>query len=159
MANTTPFIFLCFLFFVRGFYAFQRSGLNGELIRAIGILIFIFGYFIDNTVLEVIGFIVFNVGWLILATYENQARKEIYRQTSVIDRLLGKFPKKQNQAKSQTAYDKLIGVVTGIMCLLSALTYYKRTASLDIADVLFIGMLGFAGIFFVIFSLFKKIQE
>jgi hypothetical protein len=154
----TFFTVLCFLFFVRGIYAYLRSGLNGELIRSIGILIFIFGSLIDKTVLEVFGFIVFNIGWLILATYENQARKEIYRQTTVAERLLGKLPRKQNQSKSQTTYDKVIGIVTGIICLLTALTYYKRTNTIDITDVLFIGMLGFAGVFFIIFSIFKKTQ-
>jgi len=145
-------LFLCF----RGIRIFLRARQTGELIGTAGIIIFVGSYFIQNVTLAIAGFIIFNLGWIYLVTIENDIRKALYRQTTMTQRLSGNIPKIEYNKSSATVYDTASGIITGVICVVLAVILFKKQQTADITDTTFIGMLGFAGGFFVIFSLLKN---
>lgn len=135
--------------------AFFRAGLKGELIRAIGILIILIYFFIQKNFLIIIGLIIFNIGWLILVTFENNKRQEIYKSTTAFDRLIGNVPI-INKKEFPKTYEKKTGVIIGIMCLLLSFIRVVTLKNIDSFEITFWGILAFGGIFLVVFSLFSK---
>ena len=77
------------LIYLRGVMIYLHSGLKGELIRALGIFIIMLAYSIDNIVWGAIGFITFNVGWLVLRLKENEYWKEIFGSLTYYERIIG----------------------------------------------------------------------
>lgn len=149
-------VICCSFLFLRGVRIFFRTGLKGELVRTIGILIFLIFYIMDNYKGQVAGFVIFSIGWLVLVTFENEIRREMYRQTSIIERLTGNMPKIQPENVISSKYNKTIGILTGIVCLLIAMTMYKRLMTAGVIEIIFIGVLAMGGILFITFNLFKK---
>jgi hypothetical protein len=149
-------LILCALFFARGIRIFLRSGLKGELIRTAGIILFLISYFIHNYLLAIAAFVIFNIGWLILATFENDARREIYKNTTVFNRLIGNIPKIIPRKAAPSTYDRTVGLLTGIICLLLAFILYKRIMPHESIQITFISVLAFGGIFFIVYSLFRR---
>jgi hypothetical protein len=149
-------VFLSSLLAMRGLRIYLRSGLKGEIVRTIGILIFIISSIIRNYQWQIVGLVVFNAGWIILVTLEDNTRKEIFRQSTMIERLTGNVPQILSESASATKHNRLIGVLTGICFLLIALTMYKGLSTVDTIEALSIVVLTVGGIFFIIFYLFKK---
>jgi hypothetical protein len=158
IAVSIPFIILCFLGALRGIRIYSRTGLNAELVKIAGILILISSFSIDNSALAIIGFVVFNIGFIFEVTIENAFRKELFSQITFTDKLIGDVPRLQygRTATTKYKYNKSIGLVTGLICLLLGLIYYQRLTKKEITDLIFPGLLAFAGIFFVAFSILQK---
>lgn len=135
---------------------YLRTGMKGELLIAIGGVILVLGVLIDNMFLGIGGFIIGNIGLIILATIEHDMRKEIYRQTTLIERLTGNVPKFRLGASSPRTYNRKMGIISGILCIVIALIYYKRQTTSQMIENVFILMLTFSGIFFIVYSLLKK---
>jgi hypothetical protein len=144
------------LFMIAGIRIYLRTGLKGELIRATGIMLILIAILIDNTISAIIGFIIFNVGWIILVTFEHDMKKEMYRQSTLIERLTGNVPKMSSSPQIPRTYNKKVGIATGILCLFIAFIYYRKLASSDFVEIVFILILALGGIFFIGFSLLKK---
>jgi len=145
------------IFVLRGLKIYLRTNMKGELVRTIGILIFLIFYGVHNYQGEIAGFIIYCIGWLILYTFENDMRNTLYRQTNILDRLTGNMPKKsENVILMPMKYNKAIGILTGLICLLIALTKYRRLTVVGAIDIIFIGFLTMAGILFIFYNLFKK---
>jgi len=133
-----------------------RTGMKGELLISIGGMILVLGGLIDNWLLGIGGFIIINVGLIILATIEHDMRKEIFRHTTLIERLTGNVPKITSGASFQMTYNKKMGIITGILCIVIALIYYKQQTASEVIETVFILLLAFTGIFFIVFSLLRK---
>ncbi|MEW6296037.1 MAG: hypothetical protein AB1467_07185 [Candidatus Diapherotrites archaeon] len=143
------------LFSIRGGKIYLRTGLKGELIRAIGIILIMISYHVDDIILGIIGFVIFNVGWLILVTFEGEICKEIYGNVRIYDRIIGNFPQLLDEREVRAA-SKTIGIVSGVLCFISAFEFYKRLESSDIIDIVNIVILIMAGILFVTYFILKK---
>jgi hypothetical protein len=118
---TYVFLAFCVFFLIAALRTFVRTGLKGELLRICGVVIFLFSYAISNIILGIVGFIIFNIGWIILVTIEHDKRKEIYRQTTFFYRLIGNVPLLREERIFPVAYKPIIGIITGICCILIAI--------------------------------------
>ena len=94
-------------------------------------------------------------------TFENEFRKELFSQVTFTEKLLGDVPKIKYEKNITTTYkyNKTTGLITGVCCILLSAFYFKRLTKYEITDILFPGLLFFAGIFFVIFSAMKKTKK
>ena len=149
-------MFLCLLISIRGVRIYLRTGLKGELIGGLGISILMLAYFGEDIILVIIGFVISNVGWLILFTYENELCREIYGKATIYERIIGDVPIILNENESRTAF-KLTGVLSGLICFLAAFELYKKPKTNDIVALVEIGVLILAGILFIFYYLFKKV--
>ena len=147
-------IFVCLLLIGR-FRIYLRTGLKGELLITIGGTLLIFGFILDNILLEICGFIVLNIGLIVLTTIESAMRKDIFGQTTVLERLLGNVPIIKKSQYRMPVVRKDIGIYTGIVCLILSIVLYKKLTTYDILEITFIGILASSGIFFIVFSIFK----
>ena len=148
-----------FLFSLRGIRVFLRTGLKGELVRTIGMLILLFFGMLENYQWGAIaGFVIFSIGWIILVTFENDKRNKIFRPLNYVDRLIGNVPKilPENENAVSMKYNKIIGVLSGIAFLLTALILYKRLTTFNVIETSVITIMALWGISFIIFYLFKK---
>jgi len=149
-------IFGSLLVSIRGIRVYLRTGLKGDLIRSVGIFIFMFSYYVDDIILGIIGFVIFSVGWMILVTFEGELSKELYGQVTIYKRLIGDFPQILDDKASRNAY-KIMGVTSGVLCLLIAFEFYRQKTN-DIIELVEIGVLIFAGILFIAYYLMKKVD-
>lgn len=135
---------------------FIRTGLRGELIRSIGIASFLISYLANNNVLLIISFIVFNIGWIILVTIELEKRKYVFSNTTIIDRLFGNVPNIRIVKFDYKNFNKTSGVASGVVCILIVVLAFLNKWIISDIDAVFYGMIFFAGIFFIVFSLTIK---
>jgi len=149
-------IFGSFLVSIRGIRVYLRTGLKGDLIRSLGIFIFMLSYYVDDIILGIIGFVIFNVGWMILVTFEGELSKEVYGQVTIYKRIIGDFPQILDDKASRNTY-KVMGVTSGVLCLLTAFEFYRQKRN-DIIELVEIGVLIFAGILFISYYLLKKVD-
>ena len=156
-----PLIVFLVLGVLRCLRIYSRTNLNAEIVKAAGILIMIASFSIGGVVLPVIGFIIFNIGFIMTVTFENEFRKELFSRVTFTEKLLGDVPKIKYSKNITTTYkyNKAVGLITGICCILFGLFYFKRLTKYEITDILFPGMLFFAGIFFVLFSALQKSRK
>lgn len=153
---TNIFLLFCIVFLIGTFRTYLRTGLKGELLRTTGILILLSSYFMSNFLGMIIGFIIFNIGWIMLVTVEHDKKREIFRQTKIIDRVIGNVPMMIDRKDFPRIYNKTLGVLTGVICLLISFLFIKRLDGFELERAVFIGILIFAGVFFVFFSLVKR---
>jgi len=158
VATLFPFSILLALGVLRCLRIYSRTGLNAEIVKAVGLLIMIVSLSVGSDVLPIIGFIIFNIGFIMAVTFENAFRKELFSEMTWNEKLLGDVPKIKYEKSIATTYqyNKTMGIITGVCCVLLALFYFKRLTKYEITDILFPGMLFFAGIFFVLFSVLQK---
>jgi len=153
---TYIFLTLCALFLIGTFRTYLRTELKGELLRTIGIVILLVSYLISDSILGmIIGFVIFNIGWIMLVTVENDKQREIFRQTTIIDRLIGNVPIMRHRKDFPDTYKKGVGILTGIICLLISFIFLKKLKTFEVGEITFIGILIMAGIFFIVYSLIK----
>lgn len=148
-------MFLCLLVSVRGIRIYLRTGLKGELIGGIGIAILMLGYFGGDIIFVILGFVISNVGWLISFTLEMELRRDIYRKATIYEKVTGDFLKFLNGNESRNAL-KVTGIISGILCFLSAYEFYNRTKSYDIVPFVNIAILIIAGLSLIVYYLMKK---
>ena len=99
-----PFIIFLALGVLRCLRIYSRTGLNAEMVKAAGILIVIASFSIGGVVFPVIGFIIFNIGFIMAVTFENAFRKELFSQITLTEKLLGDAPKIKYEKNITTAY-------------------------------------------------------
>jgi hypothetical protein len=153
------FVPICLFLAIGTFRTFLRAGLKGELIRTTGIVILIVGGFIDNIPMETIGFILFNIGWIILLSFEADKRREIYKQTTIFERLIGNVPLIKDRKGFPKTYKKETGIIVGVVCLLMSFSLINKIKTFDLVEIVYYGILVFAGIYFVVFSFLKGENE
>jgi hypothetical protein len=160
-ATALPLVVLLSLGVLRCLRIYSRTSLNGEIVKAAGLLIIIVALPVGGMALPIAGFVIFNIGYLMAVTFENAFRKEIYSRITFTQRLLGDVPKSQYGRRIRNTYkfNKAVGLLTGMCCMLLGIYYFKGLSKYDITDLLDPGMLFFAGIFFVIFSMAQKKNE
>jgi hypothetical protein len=160
-ASYFPLIILLALGVLRCLRIYSRTSLNAEMVKAAGLLIMIASFSIGGVVLPITGFIIFNIGYIMAVTFENAFRKELFSQITLTEKLLGDVPKFKYAKNITTAYkyNRTVGLITGGCCVLMGLFYFKRLTKYEITDILFPGMLFFAGIFFVVFSALQKTRK
>jgi len=120
------------------------------------VVIIVIAYIVNSYILAIISVIIFHVGWIILGTFEYGIRREIYYRTTFVERLVGDIPQIIDRKAFPTIYPKTIGIITGIMCFLTAFISYARLKTFSTTDMVFMGILLFWGIFFIIFSLLRN---
>ncbi len=153
---TSVFLLLGVMFLIGTLRTYLRTGLKGELLRTTGILISLLSYFMSKFILGIIiGFVIFNIGWIMLVTVEHDKEREIFRQTTIIDRLIGNVPIIRDRKDFARTYNKTLGVLTGVICLLISFLFIKKLEGFEIERMIFIGILIVAGVFFIVFSLVK----
>jgi hypothetical protein len=154
------FVFL--LITVRGLRIYARTGLKGELIVATACFIFLLSFYASDTIFMWIAFGMLNVGVIILYTSEKKSVKQIYKGLTLYQRIIGDYP--QILDKNETIMvNKISGVASGIICLLTAIVFYRATTNNIMGfinkttfDLVGIGILTFAGIVLIVFYLVKK---
>jgi hypothetical protein len=164
MTNTSayfPFIIFLALGVIRCLRIYSRAGLNAELIKAAGILLMIASFSMSGIALPLAGLIIFNVGFIMAVTFENEFRKDLFSRVTFTKKLLGDVPKIKYEKNITTTYkyNKTTGLITGVCCVLLSLFYFKRLTKYEIIDILFPGMLFFAGFFFVLYSALRKTKK
>lgn len=150
------FLLICFLFSVRGMRAYLRTGLTSELIQMIGLVMIVLSFLVRGHVLPIMGFVIFNIGYIVAVTFESNIRKEIRNQTSFIDRLVGNVPKILDATRVQSLQDRVIGIASGVICLICSLLVYKRLTTHELTDIVFVIPMACAGVFFILFFLLRK---
>jgi hypothetical protein len=131
-----------------------RTGLKGELVLVIGGIIFILGNIINSDLLIICGFLIANIGLIILVTIELGTRREIFRQVSFFDKLIGNVPTLDRVKIPEIK--KEFSISTGIFCLLISGILFSNMDNYDINKIVILGTLVFAGVFFIIFGIVKK---
>lgn len=135
--------------------AYLRTGLKGDLIIVLGIIIFLSGFPIQNSsiglILGAVGFIVINVGLIILGTVERAKVKEIYVGTSIIDRLTGNLTTQYKDKKYPLRVEKSITIKAGIFSIFLAIALYFYEGK-DITGLVIDGILLFGGMAFLIIA-------
>jgi len=139
--------------------SYFRTGLKGELILIIGGIVIIIGGIIDNNWLMMGGFVIGNIGLIILATVESAKRKEIFRNTNLLDRLIGNVPIIKEKQFGPPVVRKDIGIATGVICLVLAFIRYEKLTEYNLHEITVIGLLALSGIFFIIFSIFRGTRQ
>ncbi|MHB8068512.1 MAG: hypothetical protein ACYDIC_11505 [Desulfobaccales bacterium] len=148
---------------MRAIRIYSRTGLKGELIIATAGFIFLLGFYSNDTILMWIAFVILNVGLLILYSSEKHIVRQIYRQLTIYKRLIGDYPQILDENESQRA-NKISGVVSGILCLVTAIELYRIkinniwvVVDKNTFDLIGIGILIFAGISLIVYYSFKKV--
>ena len=136
------------------FRAFLRAGLKADLIKAIGVSILVIAAVSNSHYVLMAGFIIFSIGWTISSTFEHDKMMEIYREVTIIDRLIGNVPitKDRKDFRFPKTYKKVSGVVAGLVCLLLTFIQIYVFNTVD----MFVGMLGVSGVIIILFSLLSK---
>lgn len=164
MKDTTayfPLIILLALGVLLCLRIYSRTGLNAEIVKAAGILLVIASFSVGGVALPVAGFLIFNIGFIMAVTFENEFRKELFSRVTFTEKLLGDVPKIKYQRSITTTYkyNKTTGLITGGCCVLLSLFYFKKLTKYEITDILFPGILFFAGIFILVFSALQKTRK
>ncbi len=156
-----PLIILLALGVLRCLRIYSRTGLTAEIVKAAGILLVIASFSFGGVALPVAGFIIFNIGFFMAVTFENEFRKELFGRVTFTEKLLGDVPKIKYERSIATTnkYNKTTGLITGVCCVLLSFFYFKKLAKFEITDILFPGILFFAGIFFLVFSALQKTRQ
>ncbi len=153
------------LVFIRGIRIYSRTGLKGELLIGVAGFIFMLAYQTNDIVLGITGYITINVGILLLYRIEKANWKGIFGKLSSYDRFMGNVPQILNKKESQVSY-KVTGIVSGILCLLMALAFYRKGNTYNIGGLLGeniaafveIGIFVLAGLLLISYYLFKKTE-
>lgn len=157
MNHITSVFFVIFvsLLLIGRFRIYLRTGLKGELLITIGGTLLIFGFILDSIVMEICGFIVLNIGLIVLTTIESAMGKDIFGQTTVLERLFGNVPTIKKNQYRMPVVRKDIGIYTGVVCLILSIVLYKKLSTHGIYEITYIGIMVSAGIFFILFSIFR----
>jgi len=148
------FLIIIFLLMIGRIRVFLRTGLKGEFLLVIGCIIFILGNIINSDLLIIAGFIVANIGLIILVSIELGAVREIFRQTSFFERLIGNI-RPINRVKTIEAKSKTL-IPTGILCLLLSLILFSSMDNYEINRMIVFSVLAVGGIVFIIFGIVKR---
>lgn len=148
---------------MRAIRIYSRTGLKGELIIATAGFIFLLGFYSNDTILMWIAFVILNIGLLILYSSEKYIVRQIYRQLTIYKRLIGDYPQILDENESQRA-NKISGVVSGILCLVTAIELYRIkinniwvSVDKNTFDLIGVGILILAGILLIVYYSFKKV--
>ncbi len=139
--------------------AYFRTGLKGELIVTIGGGLVIFGMIFDNNWLAMGGFVIGNIGLIILLTVESAKRKEIFRDANLLERIVGNVPVIKEKQFEPAVVRRNIGIPTGVICLVLAFILYDKLTKYNLYEITVISVLAFAGIFFIIFSIYRGTDQ
>jgi hypothetical protein len=150
---------------VRGIRIYSRTGLKGELLIAVAGFVFVLAYQANDMTLGIIGYIIINIGMVILFKTEKIKWKAVFGPLNYYGRLVGNVPQILNEKESRNAY-KVTGIISGILCLLMALEFYRRLKVNNIGELLDtnisglveIGFFILAGFSIIGYYLFKKID-
>jgi len=153
----------CFLIIIRGVRIYPRTGIKGELIIALSGFILLLSYYAGDAILGIIGFVIFNVGLLILYTFESHIEREIHGQLPIYKRIIGDFPQLLDEKASRKAF-RVMGVTSGILSLLTAFEFYRRFKTKNIVELVDvktfylveIGIFIFGGILLILYYSLKK---
>ena len=150
---------------MRGLRIYARTGLKGELLVATACFVFLLSFFARDTIFMWIAFAMLNIGTIILYTSEKNKVKQIYKGLVIYKRIIGDYPQTIDEHESQRV-NKVSGVASGILCLLTAIIFYRATtkhvsgfAAMNTFDLIGFGILVFAGILLSVFYLFKKVAK
>jgi len=157
-ATYFPFAILFALGLLRCMRVYSRTGLKAELVKAVGISIMILSFSTGSILLMIIGIVVFNVGFMIAVTYENAFRKDLFSQITLKQKLLGDVPRLRYSKDIRTTYkhNRAISLITASCCFLIAFISYRGLTKHAITDLMYPGLLLIGGVFFLLFSVFKK---
>lgn len=133
---------------------YARTGLKGDLLVGIGSGVLVLSFAIANMLVAIIGFVAVNVGFAMLATVEYEKRREIFRQTSVWDRLIGNVPEIKPRDGSDTVPSNA-SLATGLACIVLGIAYLLRSKGNVVEEVFGVVMIG-AGVWFVAFHFFGR---
>lgn len=150
---------------IRGIRIYSRTGLKGELLVAVAGFIFALSYQANDMPLAIIGYIILNIGMLILYKVEKIKWKAIFGKLTYLDKVVGNTPHFLNEKESRTTY-KVTGVISGIFCFLMAFEIYRKVTPTDIGNLLEknlissveIGTFILAGTLLIGYYLFKKVE-
>jgi len=156
------FLILGVLILLRCMRIYERTRLNGELVKAAGISIVILSLSFKGVILPIIGFVIFNVGLLMAATFEYAFRKEVFGQLTFKERIIGDVPRiryRKYSLDNKYNYSRTMGILTAIVCILLGLFFYKRLTKYEMTDLIFPALLLFAGIYFLVFFVLQKTRK
>lgn len=150
---------------IRGIRIYSRTGLKGELLIAVAGFIFALAYQANDVPLGIVGYVLINIGMVILYKSEKIKWKAILGPLTYYNKLVGNVPHTLNEPESRTTY-KVTGVISGILCLLMAFEFFRRLNINDIGELLekdlvglvVIGILILSGLLLIGYYSFKKVE-
>ncbi len=150
---------------IRGIRIYSRTGLKGELLIGVAGFIFVLAFQTNDIALGIVGYVIINIGMLILYRSEKQKWKAIFGKLTYYDKLVGNTPHILNEKESRTTY-KVTGVISGILCLAMAFEFYRRieinaaggSLGQNFVGLAAIGVFILTGILLIGYYLFKKVE-